>query len=70
MVLRALISDVDGTLADSERDGHRVAFNLAFAGAAAVLDHPGEPDRPCAALWGAPMNGAALLDLLSRLYAA
>lgn len=29
--LRALIWDVDGTLAETERDGHRVAFNLAFA---------------------------------------
>lgn len=29
--LRALIFDVDGTLADTERDGHRVAFNQAFA---------------------------------------
>lgn len=29
--LRALIFDVDGTLADTERDGHRVAFNHAFA---------------------------------------
>lgn len=28
--LAALIFDVDGTLADTERDGHRVAFNLAF----------------------------------------
>lgn len=26
----AVIFDVDGTLVDSERDGHRVAFNLAF----------------------------------------
>lgn len=31
MALEALIFDVDGTLADTERDGHRVAFNLAFA---------------------------------------
>jgi HAD superfamily hydrolase (TIGR01509 family) len=31
MVLRALIFDVDGTLADTERDGHRVAFNRAFS---------------------------------------
>ncbi|HEX7917682.1 HAD-IA family hydrolase [Rudaea sp.] len=31
--LRALIFDVDGTLADTERDGHRVAFNRAFADA-------------------------------------
>lgn len=30
MTLRALIFDVDGTLADTERDGHRVAFNAAF----------------------------------------
>ncbi len=28
--LRALLFDVDGTLADTERDGHRVAFNRAF----------------------------------------
>lgn len=28
--LKALIWDVDGTLAETERDGHRVAFNLAF----------------------------------------
>jgi len=30
-MLKALIFDVDGTLADTERDGHRVAFNMAFA---------------------------------------
>jgi beta-phosphoglucomutase-like phosphatase (HAD superfamily) len=29
--LQALVFDVDGTLADTERDGHRVAFNAAFA---------------------------------------
>lgn len=30
MPLQALIFDVDGTLADTERDGHRPAFNAAF----------------------------------------
>jgi beta-phosphoglucomutase-like phosphatase (HAD superfamily) len=29
--LKALIFDVDGTLADTERDGHRIAFNQAFS---------------------------------------
>ncbi|MCX7180931.1 MAG: HAD-IA family hydrolase [Proteobacteria bacterium] len=33
MKLQALIFDVDGTLADTERDGHRPAFNAAFADA-------------------------------------
>lgn len=28
--LKALLFDVDGTLSDTERDGHRVAFNQAF----------------------------------------
>ena len=28
--LEAVIFDVDGTIADTERHGHRVAFNLAF----------------------------------------
>ena len=34
--LKAVIFDVDGTLVDSERDGHRVAFNLAFESAGLV----------------------------------
>lgn len=29
-MIQALFWDVDGTLAETERDGHRVAFNLAF----------------------------------------
>ena len=32
-MLRALIWDVDGTVAETERDGHRVAFNQAFEAA-------------------------------------
>mgnify|MGYP001792689180 CR=1 FL=1 len=31
--LKALIFDVDGTMAETERDGHRVAFNQAFEAA-------------------------------------
>lgn len=33
MPLESLIFDVDGTLADTEKDGHRVAFNSAFSAA-------------------------------------
>ena len=36
--LDALLFDVDGTLADTERDGHRVAFNLAFRDASLDWD--------------------------------
>ncbi len=40
--LRCILWDVDGTLADTERDGHRVAFNMAFdeAGHARKWDVP------------------------------
>lgn len=36
--LAALLFDVDGTLADTERDGHRVAFNRAFSDAGLPWD--------------------------------
>ena len=36
--LQAVIFDVDGTLANTERDGHRVAFNEGFCG--------GRPELP------------------------
>jgi len=39
-VLQALLFDVDGTLADTERDGHRLAFNKAFAAAGLDWDWP------------------------------
>lgn len=42
MTLRALIFDVDGTLADTENDGHRVAFNQSFADAG--LDWDWDPE--------------------------
>ena len=32
-MLKSLLFDVDGTIADTEKDGHRVAFNRAFADA-------------------------------------
>lgn len=40
MMLQALLFDVDGTLADTERDGHRVAFNQAFAQAGLDWEWP------------------------------
>lgn len=46
--LEALIFDVDGTLADTERDGHRVAFNRAFADAGLDWD------------WSVPLYGELL----------
>jgi len=45
---RAILFDVDGTLADTERDGHRVAFNLAFADAGLDWD------------WSIPLYGELL----------
>ncbi len=36
--LQALVFDVDGTLADTEKDGHRVAFNRAFRDAGLAWD--------------------------------
>lgn len=48
MTLEALIFDVDGTLADTERDGHRIAFNQAFSEAG--LDWH----------WDAPLYGELL----------
>jgi len=48
MIPNALLFDVDGTLADTERDGHRVAFNQAFAEAG--LDW----------VWDVPLYGVLL----------
>ncbi|MDZ7804636.1 HAD family hydrolase [Thiohalophilus sp.] len=46
--LAALLFDVDGTLADTERDGHRVAFNRAFAEAGLAWE------------WDVPLYGELL----------
>lgn len=48
MEFEALIFDVDGTLADTERDGHRVAFNRAFRDAGLDWD------------WGVDLYGKLL----------
>jgi len=48
MNLQAVLFDVDGTLADTERDGHRVAFNLAFREAGLDWD------------WDVPLYGELL----------
>ena len=48
MKLQALIFDVDGTLADTERDAHRIAFNQAFADAGLPFD------------WSVPLYGELL----------
>ena len=37
-MMKALIFDCDGVLADTERDGHRVAFNRAFARKGLAID--------------------------------
>lgn len=47
-ILRVVIFDVDGTLAETERDGHRVAFNHAF-------ERLGLPDR-----WNEDLYGELL----------
>lgn len=46
--LHAVLFDVDGTLADTERDGHRLAFNAAFAEFGLAWD------------WGAELYGELL----------
>lgn len=37
--LEAILWDMDGVLADTERDGHRPAFNQAFQVSGIVLNH-------------------------------
>jgi HAD superfamily hydrolase (TIGR01509 family) len=81
-VLRALLWDVDGTIAETEAQGHRVAFNLAFAEAglawrwdlsryAALLEVSGGRERllhDMAARPDAPPELAAREALARRLH--
>jgi HAD superfamily hydrolase (TIGR01509 family) len=79
-VLRTVIFDVDGTLVDSERDGHRVAFNQAFAEFdlpyrwdeptyGRLLDVTGGQPRLHAYLAGEGVAGAERDELVPRLHA-
>ncbi|MCP9774418.1 HAD-IA family hydrolase [Cyanobium sp. WAJ14-Wanaka] len=64
MALGALLWDVDGTLAETERDGHRLAFNRAFADAGLPLHwDPGAYGRHLATTGGAERIAAALAEL-------
>jgi len=81
-MLRALIWDVDGTLAETEDDGHRVAFNRAFEEAglpwrwdsrryAELLTVAGGKERIHAWWRGVDPQGAAAPgcdDVISRLH--
>ena len=82
MPLRALIFDVDGTIADTERDGHLAACNDAFAALGypihwtwdefkAMLHIPGNAQRMRLALarLSPPLSDAELDDAVGRLVA-
>lgn len=61
MALRALLWDVDGTLAETERDGHRLAFNRAFAELGVPLHWDGERYGELLAISGGRERIAAAL---------
>lgn len=64
MALQALLWDVDGTLAETERDGHRLAFNRAFAAAGLPLQWDAEAYGAWLAIaGGAERIRAALREL-------
>lgn len=64
--LQALIFDVDGTLADTERDGHRVAFNRAFAEAGLDWDWSVELYGKLLAVTGGKERIRHYLDVYNR----
>jgi HAD superfamily hydrolase (TIGR01509 family) len=60
-LLAAVVFDVDGTLAETERDGHRVAFNEAFAAEGVDLHWDVERYRELLAVTGGRQRVAAAL---------
>ena len=62
--LRALLWDVDGTLAETERDGHRIAFNAAFGEASIALNWDAEEYGNRLAITGGKERIAAALQQL------
>lgn len=64
MALKALLWDVDGTLAETERDGHRRAFNRAFAEAGVPLHWTAEGYGPWLAISGGAERIRAALEQL------
>jgi HAD superfamily hydrolase (TIGR01509 family) len=59
--LEAVVFDVDGTLAETERDGHRVAFNEAFAAESVDLSWDVERYRELLAVTGGRQRIATAL---------
>jgi HAD superfamily hydrolase (TIGR01509 family) len=68
--LEALLFDVDGTLADTERDGHRVAFNRAFADAGLDWDWTPELYGELLAVTGGKERIRYYLDKFNREFQA
>lgn len=64
MALKALLWDVDGTLAETERDGHRPAFNRAFTEAGLPLHWDAEAYGQWLAISGGAERIRAALEEL------
>ncbi len=64
--LEALLFDVDGTLADTERDGHRVAFNRAFRDAGLDWDWDADLYEKLLAVTGGKERIRYYLDAFNR----
>ena len=67
--LEALLFDVDGTLADTERDGHRVAFNRAFRDAGLDWDWDVDLYEKLLAVTGGKERIRFYLDAFNRDFA-